>query len=65
MELVAVVPFTHDGVTLAPGDHFFVAPVWAAILTRQRKAVWPQQYVSSDSSKRRRTYRRRDLVPQS
>jgi hypothetical protein len=71
IELVARETFTFDGVTHVQGEHFSVRPIVAAALTYQRKAVFPHQYQSRDLAaeapkpRRRRTYRRRDMVAES
>lgn len=71
VEVVALQPFTLDGVAREAGERFSVSPVVAAALTYQRKAVFPHQYQVRDLSadaptpRRRRTYRRRDLVAES
>jgi hypothetical protein len=71
IELVARETFTFEGVTRVQGEHFSVRPIAAAALTYQRKAVFLHQYQSRDLAaeapkpRRRRTYRRRDMVAES
>lgn len=70
-ELVAVTTIAYRGETYEVGQHFSVPPIVAAALTYQRKAVFPHQYQSRDLAaeapkpRRRRTYRRRDMVAES
>jgi hypothetical protein len=72
IELVARETFTFEGVTHVKGESFSVRPIVAAALTYQRKAMFASQYQSRDLSaeaesrpRRRRTYRRRDMVAES
>lgn len=70
VELVAVTDFEWLGTTYRKGQAFSVRPIEAAALTYQRKAVFPHQYQQSDIAaetpqRRRRAYRRRDLVAES
>lgn len=67
--LVATKAFTHNGLSLHPGDRLEVRPIEAAALTYQQKAVFEHQYSTrhliaetSTPKRKRRAYRRRDLV---
>jgi hypothetical protein len=61
----ALVPFTHDGQPIRPGEHVEVGPTAAAVLHYQHKAefltirVQPQE--PELAVRKRRTYKRRDL----
>ena len=65
IQIVAVTTFEHHGTAVSIGDTLDVRPVEAAVLVRARKAVFPHQYVAPSMTakpRRRRTYRRRDMV---
>jgi hypothetical protein len=72
--LVATAPFTHEHRSIAQGEYFTASPIAAAALVYQRKAKFAtiectsrqREDVSTEppaeAPRRRRRYRRRDMV---
>lgn len=71
VDLIAITDVTIGGRSVCAGESFAVTPIEAAMLTYRKKAVFPHQYQSRDLAaeapkpRRRRTYRRRDMVAES
>ena len=65
--LVALTAFTLNGITFKEGDTLDVRPLEAAMLTHRKKAEFASKYqvaaqVAETPKRRRRAYKRRDLV---
>ena len=61
----ALVPFTHEGRAIQPGEHLEVAATTAAVLRYQHKADFATIATAPAPARTRRTYRRRDLRAES
>ena len=67
MTVVALTAFTLNGIDFKEGDTLDVRPLEAAMLTHRKKAEFASKYqvaaqVAETPKRRRRAYKRRDLV---
>ena len=61
----ALVPFTHEGRALQPGEALEVAATTAAVLRYQHKADFATIATTPEPVRKRRIYKRRDLQAES
>ena len=57
----ALVAFRHEGTSVHPGDQIEVSATTAAVLRYQHKAEFVTIQVRPEPTRKRRTYKRRDL----
>jgi hypothetical protein len=65
ISLRAVVRLTHEGRVVSPGSYFTAAPVESASFVYRHLAVFATPPVEEDPPRKKRTYKRRDLQPES